>query len=333
MTSAPATGPSIPPCSGAATRSRRRSLPPREATHGDERTSSTKPDPSLPRGQDRMSPAGVEYIRGVLLQGPSDPERVLGASRLRAAARACRRPRSVAPADRHVARLSGRHRPLAERAVGSRSHLLDRGPFRGRAFRKAWIESRSHGNHDPALIKALHWSRLRRVLVQGEVCSGTVVVEEIVAQQGRRWASFSTTMWSRHSRRRVPMSRSTYGFCQGDLGAVHPGAPRARRAGQSTGHDPRVGVQHRRHRRSAQRVLSGRSLGRRDDSRPARRGVLHSDPVGPAAPCDTRPRLLHPAQTRCKDYGWLKLLSRADQHPDGSLPVARSGGRAPERIA
>ena len=46
------------------------------------------------------------------------------------------------------------------------------------------MEASDHGGlDDPALIKVLHWSRLRRVLVQGEVCPGTVVVEEIVAQQ------------------------------------------------------------------------------------------------------------------------------------------------------
>ena len=36
---------------------------------------------------------------------------------------------------------------------------------------------------DPALIAALHRSGLRGVLVEGKVCSGTVVVDEVVAQQ------------------------------------------------------------------------------------------------------------------------------------------------------
>ena len=46
------------------------------------------------------------------------------------------------------------------------------------------MEATDHGRlDDPALVKAFHWSRLRCVLVQGEVCSGTVVVEEIVTQQ------------------------------------------------------------------------------------------------------------------------------------------------------
>jgi hypothetical protein len=35
---------------------------------------------------------------------------------------------------------------------------------------------------DPALIEPLHRSALRDVLVQGEVCSGAVVVEDVVAQ-------------------------------------------------------------------------------------------------------------------------------------------------------
>ena len=36
---------------------------------------------------------------------------------------------------------------------------------------------------DPALIAVLHRSGLRGVLVEGKVCSGTVVVDEVVAQQ------------------------------------------------------------------------------------------------------------------------------------------------------
>ena len=36
----------------------------------------------------------------------------------------------------------------------------------------------------------------------------------------RKCASPNTIMWSRHSRRTVPISLSTYGFCHGDRGAV-----------------------------------------------------------------------------------------------------------------
>ena len=36
----------------------------------------------------------------------------------------------------------------------------------------------------------------------------------------RRWRSLKITMWSRHSRRIEPITRSTYAFCQGERGAV-----------------------------------------------------------------------------------------------------------------
>jgi hypothetical protein len=36
---------------------------------------------------------------------------------------------------------------------------------------------------DPALVEALDRSGLRRVLVQREVCSGAVIVDEVLAQQ------------------------------------------------------------------------------------------------------------------------------------------------------
>ena len=46
------------------------------------------------------------------------------------------------------------------------------------------MEPADHGRlDDPALIDALHCSGLRGVLVEGKVCSGTVVVDEVVAQQ------------------------------------------------------------------------------------------------------------------------------------------------------
>ena len=46
------------------------------------------------------------------------------------------------------------------------------------------MQASDHGYlDDTALAGALHRSGLRCVLVQSEVCSGTVVVEEILAQQ------------------------------------------------------------------------------------------------------------------------------------------------------
>jgi hypothetical protein len=46
------------------------------------------------------------------------------------------------------------------------------------------MEAADHGRlDDPALIAALHESGLRGVLVEGEVCSGVVVIEEVVTEQ------------------------------------------------------------------------------------------------------------------------------------------------------
>jgi hypothetical protein len=48
----------------------------------------------------------------------------------------------------------------------------------------AMMEPADNGRlDDPALVEVLHESRLRSVLVEGEVRSGTVVVDEVVAQQ------------------------------------------------------------------------------------------------------------------------------------------------------
>ena len=52
------------------------------------------------------------------------------------------------------------------------------------------MEPADHGClDDPALIEVLHEPRLRGVLVEGEVRSGTVVVDEEVAQQVRSKSS------------------------------------------------------------------------------------------------------------------------------------------------
>src|SRR5262249_39654631 len=47
-----------------------------------------------------------------------------------------------------------------------------------------------------------------------------IIIRGIPTQDRRRCASPNTIMWSRHSRRIVPISLSTYGFCHGDRGAV-----------------------------------------------------------------------------------------------------------------
>src|SRR3989441_461652 len=66
----------------------------------------------------------------------SDPERVLGAARLRAAVDGRRGPRPMAPLDRHVSRLPRRHRAVADSPACSRLYLSGRGALRGGALRK-----------------------------------------------------------------------------------------------------------------------------------------------------------------------------------------------------
>jgi hypothetical protein len=61
-------------------------------------------------------------------------------------------------------------------------------PQAGRTLRRlprvAMMEAADHrGLDDPAFVKALHRSWLRGVLLQGQVCSGPVVVDEVLAQQ------------------------------------------------------------------------------------------------------------------------------------------------------
>ena len=90
------------------------------------------------------------------------------------------------------------------------------------------------------------------------------------------------------SRRTLPgcfrASRCLWGSCD-----VPARAARDRHAGESAGEHHRVGVQHRRHRGSAQRVLSGQSPGRRDHAGPAGCRVLHSHRARAASPRDARP--------------------------------------------
>ena len=73
-------------------------------------------------------------------EGPSahapDPERVLGAPRLRAALGGPRRLRAVAPMDRHGPGLPERHRPVADGAAGAPHALSRRGALGGGALRE-----------------------------------------------------------------------------------------------------------------------------------------------------------------------------------------------------
>src|SRR6476619_7661180 len=59
-----------------------------------------------------------------------------------------------------------------------------------------------------------------RVFVQRPVRPNAVIVACIGAQHAPQMPSPTTMMWSRHSRRMDPISRSAKPFCQGDRGAI-----------------------------------------------------------------------------------------------------------------
>ena len=63
-----------------------------------------------------------------------DPERLLRATRVRAAARGRPRRGLMAPMDRHYPRFAARHRRMADRTPGCGRHLSGRPPLSGRAF-------------------------------------------------------------------------------------------------------------------------------------------------------------------------------------------------------
>jgi len=53
---------------------------------------------------------------------------------------------------------------------------------------------------------------------------------------------FCSTLWSKHSRRMEPISRSTYGFCHGERGALHFLHPQAFRHGDPVPAVDRIAV-------------------------------------------------------------------------------------------
>ncbi len=58
-----------------------------------------------------------------------------------------------------------------------------------------------------------------RVALERVVRAALVVVDLIRAQRAQPVPSPIGMMWSVHSRRMLPITRSTYAFCQGDCGA------------------------------------------------------------------------------------------------------------------
>jgi hypothetical protein len=87
-----------------------------------------------------------------------------------------------------------------------------------------WVGRRASGGHslvvpvqtagfphlnDLANLWRLHRLRLRAVHLQGLVAAPAVVVGEVSLRIRRRCRSLRTTTWSRHSRRMLPIIRST----------------------------------------------------------------------------------------------------------------------------
>src|SRR5215469_2586228 len=68
--------------------------------------------------------------------------------------------------------------------------------------------------------EALNRPMERGILVQRAMNARFIIIHGILPRIRRRCASPNTIMWSRHSRRIVPISLSTYGFCHGERGAV-----------------------------------------------------------------------------------------------------------------
>ena len=137
-----------------------------------------------------------------------DPQRLLGAARVRPSVGRQRRPRSVAPMDRHVPRFSARYRRLGAGPLGSRSDLSH-----GAAFREALgtildttlrsISDFAAADRWPARSPHLHeresqpvgtWWRASGMAPVDSGFSGSVVAEVIVsAAHAQRWSG--TRLW------------------------------------------------------------------------------------------------------------------------------------------
>ena len=81
----------------------------------------------------------------------------------------------------------------------------------------AVVKATEDGRRDDA-THALDRPRYRGVAVEGLVPAGRVVVlVDEGAEHSQQMALAERVMWSTHSRRRVPFTRSTNGFCHGDF--------------------------------------------------------------------------------------------------------------------
>src|SRR6266404_1805926 len=72
-----------------------------------------------------------------------------------------------------------------------------------------------NGNDVPYL-RWLDAARLWRVLVQSQMRPASLIIAAKLFQMATQLVSLKTMTWSRHSRRIVPMTRSTYARCHGE---------------------------------------------------------------------------------------------------------------------
>src|SRR3989442_10564982 len=121
-----------------------------------------------------------------------------------------------------TAERSGGWTGTANSLTGARVGLDSTGDARsGRLPDVAMVQATDFGNwEDRAEFRRLDWPSARCVLVEREMGSCAVIVGSYAVSVRRRCRSLRTTIWSRHSRRTEPMSRSANGFCQGLQGAV-----------------------------------------------------------------------------------------------------------------
>src|ERR1700685_3747153 len=96
----------------------------------------------------------------------------------------------------------------------------DRLMLSGMALVSVMRSSDLRNHYDAPAFWLLHGPRFRSIFGQRQMSSGVVVVGKITSQSPRNDLSFHTMTWSKHSRRMEPISRSTYGFCHGERGAV-----------------------------------------------------------------------------------------------------------------
>ena len=114
------------------------------------------------------------------------------------------------------------------------------GPLRCSAFVAVVKTADLRNGKDRTGLGSFYRSGVRSVLLQGEMSPRLVIILQERFHGRYSEASLNTIMWSRHSRRRVPITRSTYARCQGERGADSTGSMPMSRTwlGEAIAEDP-----------------------------------------------------------------------------------------------